>query len=201
MPKARGLVHADYHMFFLTDEGTSPHYRISTNGLIAIDLGIAVIFTGVSQGLVSLEVDGRESRPTGVQTEGWDEVVETSIKAPSGGLAVSQLMDDPPDLPVLTRAGPGEYRVRVHARGRDTMPDAVAFKPVEAYQITVWPEPHGTEVVYKQSDRYGAGRRASTHTASDTSAPQAAGEDRLRLQTDALRRAGGRVKRAGGGSR
>ncbi len=65
-------------------------------------------------------------------------------------------MDDPPDLPVLTPAGPGSYRVRVHARGRDTAPDGVAEEPLEDYLLTVWPAPPRSDTVYKQTDEYGA---------------------------------------------
>jgi hypothetical protein len=196
MPKTHGLARTDHHMFFLTDEGTQPGYLVPTNGLIAVDVGIAVIFTGVHMGVVDLEVDGRESRPTDVPADGWDEVVETSVNLPSGRLAVSHLMNDPPDLPIFTAAGPGHYRVRVHARGRDTMPDGVAFEPVEAYQITVWPEPYGAEVVYRQSDGYGASLRRSAPAASRRAARKVPDDHRLRLQKEALRRAGGIAKRS-----
>lgn len=196
MLKARGLVHADHHMFFLADDVTRPRFLPPLNGLIAVDTGLALVFTGVSAGVVDLEMEGRESRPTDVSMDGWDEVVEISIKVPSGRLAVAQLMSDPPDLPVLTAAGPGHYRVRVHARGRDTMPDGTAFEPVEAYQITVWPEPERAEVVYKQSDQYGAEWRRTAPTAVRETPEE---DDRLRRHNEALRRAGGVTRRASGG--
>ncbi|MEU2726066.1 hypothetical protein [Streptomyces smyrnaeus] len=73
-----------------------------------------------------------------------------------GDMHVRALMDDPPDLPVLAPAGPGSYRVRVHARGRDIAPDGVAEEPVEDYLLIVWPAPPEPDTVHKQTDNFGA---------------------------------------------
>ncbi|MFE7271686.1 hypothetical protein [Streptomyces sp. NPDC057623] len=62
--------------------------------------------------------------------------METSAHSASGDLMVRGILDDLDDLdeelPALSFNGPGDHRLRVHARGRDT---AVDLAPDEA---TAW---------------------------------------------------------------
>ncbi|MFC9078739.1 hypothetical protein ACFTY7_17360 [Streptomyces sp. NPDC057062] len=69
----------------------------------------------------------------------WDEIVDHTVETTTGALRVTSVMSDTPRLPLLTPQGPGTYRVRVHARGRDTAPDGDAHEPVEDYLLIVWP--------------------------------------------------------------
>jgi hypothetical protein len=69
-------------------------------------------------------------------------------------------MGDPHDLPPLTTAG-GDWRVRVHARGRDTDVDGVAREPFEHYLVQVWPAAPAPETAHRLTDGYGAGLRGS----------------------------------------
>jgi hypothetical protein len=103
-------------------------------------------------------------------------------------------MSDPPaGFPVLTQAGAGGYRIRVHARGRDTAPDLVALEPVEWYLIQVWPAPPAPERVLRQTDRYGAELRQAAAAAAPPHAPAPdPGERQRRAVEDNLRRAQGR---------
>ena len=63
----------------------------------------------------------------------------------------------PPDIPPLTEHGPGRYRVRVHATGRDRKFDLAVSEAVERYLIQVWPvaQPDG-DTILKHTDAYGA---------------------------------------------
>jgi hypothetical protein len=67
--------------------------------------------------------------------------------------------------------GLGRYRLRIHARGRDTKVDGTATEPVEDYLIMTWPvrldDPHN-EIIYRQTDDYGASQRASAQHARAT---------------------------------
>ncbi|WP_016906775.1 hypothetical protein [Streptomyces xiaopingdaonensis] len=54
----------------------------------------------------------------------------------------------PYDLPILTPRGAGHYRVRVHARGRDTEPDGFVEEPVEDYLLIAWPQPPEPDVIH-----------------------------------------------------
>ncbi|MCE0446635.1 hypothetical protein LT493_24490 [Streptomyces tricolor] len=45
------------------------------------------------------------------------------------------------DLPDLAAAGPGTYRLRVHARGRDQAVDLAPDTVTEHYLLQCWPQP------------------------------------------------------------
>ncbi|WP_130177986.1 hypothetical protein [Cryobacterium sp. SO1] len=45
-----------------------------------------------------------------------------------------------PDWPRLDGFGPGTYRIRVHARGRDIADDAAVLEATEEYMIVTWLE-------------------------------------------------------------
>ena len=109
--------------------------------------------------------------------------------APQGRLRPAALGADADPLPELTVAGPGDYRVRVHARGRDTMIDGVASEPVEDYLVVVWPQAWADEEIYRQTDRYGAGMRISAARAPILPEQEPTAEDRRRAQLDAHLRA------------
>jgi hypothetical protein len=159
---ARGTVHAGHHAFWLADVGYPPQSPLSSrNGLIAVQPGAAVIFTGIHTGVVAVSIEVRDVRPEQVDGTGWDDVVEVSLEAIGGRvLVVGPFADTGDVLPVLTPAGPGHYRVRVHVRGRDTAVDGVAFEPFEEYLIIVWPDRPAPDTVHKQTDGYGASVRA-----------------------------------------
>lgn len=158
---AQGLVYVDYAIFLLADpEQTGQPVPPATNGLVTSKPGIAVIRASASSGWVQVSLELREEPPAHVAEESWEEVVDHSVESLTGQMRVASLMDDPPDLPVLTPSGPGPYRIRIHAKGRDIAPDAVAEVPLEDYLLIIWPEAPGPEVVHKQTDQYGASLRA-----------------------------------------
>lgn len=159
--RASSKVQVDYHAFELTDsDNRDPMGFDASNGLIFSRPGHSVICTGISGGQVNVDVESRTSPPTHVDSGAWDEVVDHSVETLTGALRVTCVMNDPPDLPHLTLQGPGTYRIRVHARGRDTAPDGVAFEPVEDYLLIVWPAEPRPDTVHKQTDGYGAELRA-----------------------------------------
>lgn len=158
----RGLMRVTYHQFWLLDERQQVRSSIlATNGLFGTGVGAAMICTGIHTGVVRLSIEARDSAPVSIDVDGWDEVAEVSIEAPGGHLRAAALGSDTDPFPELTSAGPGEYRVRVHARGRDVLVDGVATEPVEDYHVTVWPQAGAEERIYKQTDGYGAQLRAS----------------------------------------
>ncbi|TMR92829.1 hypothetical protein [Nonomuraea basaltis] len=136
------------------------------NGLVTLGPGpdSATIVTGVALGVVDVTVL-LASKPPSLNLEEWEEVVEVSIESSHGSLYVCGLDGDLPDLPNLATVGPGHYRLRIHARGRDVNPDGTARTPSESYLIIVWPASPAPEVIHKQSDAYGAMRRQSSAAA------------------------------------
>lgn len=183
-PPTHGVVHVSHHMYYLSDGDAWPEPPFTpSNGLIVTQPGSAAIFTGAGGGLVNVALDVRQERPPRVDVDTWDEVIEVSLHVPTGRLRVAAPMTDAPDLPILTPAGPGQYRLRVHARGRDTAPDVVALEAVEDYLIICWPADPAPETVHKQTDAYGAGLRqvaARPPTRGTEPAPQVDREANLR---------------------
>ncbi|MET7457047.1 hypothetical protein ABZT03_35220 [Streptomyces sp. NPDC005574] len=158
------------------------------NGLVSVTGGAAEVMTWIHTGDVRVTVEPHSQRPE--IDPGWEEIVEISCDSPSGELLVTPLMDDPADLPSLASQGPGTYRLRIYARGRDaavnhTEPDDVA----ETYLIQSWPAAHQDALLVKATDSYGAQKRA--RPANDTIVIDH--EDSLDTQTgrerDILRRA------------
>lgn len=181
LAKGEAPVRVSYHQFGLSvdDQGWPPEVLLQnrTNGLLDAAVTGACIHTGIAMGQVSVSVEVYgPGTPPEVDRDPWEEIVEISLPPPVEEdvsddalarfrtprpleLRVAALMDDAPDLPVLNAAGPGWYRVRVSARGRDHNIDGVDFEPVEEYLIQAWPGAAAPETVHKQTDAYGAGLR------------------------------------------
>ncbi|QKW36285.1 hypothetical protein HUT06_21485 [Actinomadura sp. NAK00032] len=145
----------DYHLFFLAEENERPEIPGFANRMVAVAPGFAAVKTGIAQGDVRLSVEVHKEAPP-VEIADWEEAVEVTLEATIGRIQVAAMMDWAPPFPVLTPNGPGDYRVRVHARGRDNAIDLAVTEPVEEYLAQIWPAPPAHQVIYKQSDRYGA---------------------------------------------
>lgn len=111
--------------------------------------------------------------------------MEVSAHAPTGGLRVESLEQGPVDgLAPLSPAGPGWYRLRVHARGRDTLPDKTGPEPVEDYLVMTWPAPRADADILRTSDRL---EHDLAH-AADTPQPQPPAPARSKEQETLRRR-------------
>ncbi|GAA1657236.1 DUF6461 domain-containing protein [Actinoplanes couchii] len=133
------------HRFALTENGTCPDADFSGNGLAAAVDGGVVIRTGVGEGSVRVEAVVLAEAPAEVE-EHWPDVVEVSWHAETGLASLRE---------ATGRAGPtppwpGDYRVRVHARGRDDGDAAY-----ESYRLVVWAAPAAPPIVHRSFDRLG----------------------------------------------
>ncbi|MGW7405928.1 hypothetical protein ACWGI9_19700 [Streptomyces sp. NPDC054833] len=156
-----GPVPVQYHQFQINDEDgpAGPDLPRGHNGLIEVQDGIATVHTGIHTGDVDVTVTLHTDVPQPGDA-GWDEIVELSLHSLSGELMVRGLMDDlDEELPVLSFDGPGDYRLRIHARGRDTAIDLAPDEITEWYLIQVWPAPPQEAAVLRQTDSYGASVR------------------------------------------
>ncbi|MDN3028427.1 hypothetical protein [Streptomyces sp. S.PB5] len=116
--------------------------------------------TGIHTGDVDVTVTLHETEPA-PDNGGWHEIVEVSAHSASGELMVRGMMDDlDEELPVLSFNGPGDYRLRVHARGRDTAVDLAPDEITERYLIQSWPAPAQEVTVLRRADAYGVSVRA-----------------------------------------
>lgn len=117
-------------------------------GLIGSCKDIACVLAGINCGTVLLSVLQADTDP-GPDTAPWDEAEEADLTAPTGDFRYSALVGDTGEDPRepyetnLAHAGPGEYRLRLHAQGRDSNPDGVQDEdePIaEQYLLQVWPK-------------------------------------------------------------
>ena len=162
-----GRIFAEYHFFLLCDGPGLPAVPFDwSNGVLDAQDDTVVLFTGISSGGCAVAVQVRSTAPGEAVTDGWDDVVETSYHSRHGQLRMNSVLPysggGVPNIggPLLTPDGPGDYRLRVHVRGRDTMIDGVPMEgPVEDYLLLIWPAPDAPVTVYKATDRYGASVR------------------------------------------
>ncbi|MEU4490194.1 hypothetical protein AB0H94_35885 [Streptomyces purpurascens] len=151
----------EYHLFQLTDpQGpVADDLDASRTGLVSADGGAIEVTTGIHTGDVHVTVESYAERPD--PAPGWEEIAEISCRSSSGELLVTPFTDDPADLPSLASQGPGSYRLRVHACGRDRAVDqATVDEVVETYLIQSWPAAHEDALLVKATDTYGAQVRA-----------------------------------------
>ena len=148
------------HRLVLAGSETPGAVDVSGNGLVVPVPGGAVVHTGVAGGPVSVRLRVLDSPPESAETTGWDEVVEVSWTATLGGAAIVTEAWRP-GLTLRTPPWPGEYRLRVHASGRDDSPDGDA---PEDYLLLVWEAPATPEIVHKRTDRVGRRLRGEPDT-------------------------------------
>lgn len=139
------------HLFALREGTGLPTVDVGGNGLVAVVPDGVVIRTGVESGQVHVAVSVLDAPPPEVDAL-WDEVVEVSWQAAAGSASVVGSAPGDPHLRHVTPPWPGDYRLRVHARGRD---DFDVFGS-ESYELVVWPAPAASEVVHARSDRLGS---------------------------------------------
>lgn len=189
-PPGTALVDVEYHLFQITDpQGpVADDLDASHTGLVSADGGGIEVTTGIHTGEVYVTVEPHSKWPD--PAPGWEEIAEISCHSPSRELLVTSFTDDPADLPSLASDGPGSYRLRVQARGRDRAVDQTTVdEVVESYLIQSWPAAHQDALLVQATDAYGAQSRAQQ--ADDTIVIDH--EDSLDTQTgqerDILRRA------------
>ncbi|WP_171169377.1 hypothetical protein [Streptomyces sp. I05A-00742] len=95
--------------------------------------------------------------PPAVETDGWDDVAEVSVRWNSHAMEVGE--SDPEEsgeLPEIIISGPGTYRIRVSGRNRDYPAWADLG---EEYLVQAWPAGMAPTVVHKSTSELAAGLR------------------------------------------
>ncbi len=136
-------VHAEWHgVRFLNCELPLPPHGsgVKKTGLIFDGLEYPEVAPGVWSGPVGVTVESRSSQPE--EVEGlWEDVAEFLAIVTDGPLVLGGIWETPmPDWPRLDGFGPGTYRIRVHARGRDIAYDGAVSEATEEYLLVSWPE-------------------------------------------------------------
>lgn len=137
-------------------EAFKPDDLVTSNGLFRqVDMTLA-ISTGIHTGYVWLTVEIREEAPTFPDPAQWDEVIDADLRWSCRAIQVRTVEDGAvTDFSSMNLREAENYRVRVHAFGRDTAIDGVAYEPIERYLIQLWPGPVAGEVLHKVSDGCG----------------------------------------------
>lgn len=140
--------------------GEEPTIGDVANGLVAVTPDRAYIHTGMENGPAQVRVQVFDQEPKG-DIGGWDEVVEVSFTSTHGN-AFLGTAEDSVDFN-LAASGPGTYRLRVHAKGRDFFAGRKLGrrKPEadEEYLVYAWPAPEAPETVLKVTDQVGRALR------------------------------------------
>jgi hypothetical protein len=128
---------------------SDPFGRAIKDGLIASSGSAAAVMTGVENDDFCVTVRAYRKAPP-LALKGWDRVQEVGIDSPRGTAKLYLPADTPPNLPPLTAAGPGPYRVRLHVRNRDTAyrPDG----PLETHLIQVFPGKSKKPTTHKNTE-------------------------------------------------
>jgi hypothetical protein len=148
-----GVMEADYHQFLLVSDGwPDPDEEPigGQNGLVEVRAGGITVLTGAQYGELPIHVALYDREPPLLLIE-WDEVVDVSFTA-TGQLVFSELMGNVNrELPDVAFRGPGDYRLRFCARGRDGED--------EHHAVLVWPGPPASPHVHRRADQTGAAFR------------------------------------------
>ncbi|TYB60246.1 hypothetical protein FXF51_32150 [Nonomuraea sp. PA05] len=158
------FIHLSYHQIEIRphDEAGPSCPEAFPNGLIAVgdeEPDGAMIVTGLGMGQVEVTVQLADEEPP-LDLDSWEEIVDLSIESTLGSLYVVGLLGDlPRKLPNLAWKGPGFYRLRVHAKGRDSYVDGTGLNLEERYSIISWPADPAPDLIHKATDAYGAGVR------------------------------------------
>lgn len=195
-------VHVSHHQFYLLDAGLSDtdfgaEGADYSNGLIVIMPRGAKIHTGIYAGNVRVQAHPLPGPPEQLDPGPWEEIVEASVYSATGQLVIEiPFPDTYPDtylqLPELAGAGPGWYRLRAHARGRDTALKDVREDPVEDYLLLCWPTEQAPTCMIRTTDYCGQQLRNSAarlHTAPTPAIPGAE-QAHQQILSDNLRRRG-----------
>ncbi|MFH8582519.1 hypothetical protein [Streptomyces zaomyceticus] len=143
------------NQFYLLDDDDLDYVKNRTiteagnNGLVAGGQNHAVAVTGISAGTAMISFDLSPSPLEADDSQQWEEAAEFDYVSSTGvahlavGMGPDEEADDMEAYEInLAFNGPGGYRMRLHARGRELYPDGVQDKddPIaEHYLLQIWP--------------------------------------------------------------
>ena len=127
--------HSQYWVVGGTDADVSSGQPELPSLVSALGREALSVTTGVGTGHLTVETDSLHEPPEGV-AEGWDVIGEIDISSTHGSIRVCDMFGGPSDgLSDLAAAGPGLYRVRVHAKDRRN----VDGESSEMHSLIAWP--------------------------------------------------------------
>ncbi|MEV4937385.1 hypothetical protein [Streptomyces zaomyceticus] len=143
------------NQFYILEDGDPDHLKNRTitaagnNGLVAEGKNHAVTIAGISAGTAMISFDLSPTRLDPDESQPWENVSEFNYTSTTGTAHLAACMgpdeesDDMEAYDVdLAFTGPGDYSMRLHARGQEINPDGVQEENVpiaEPYLLQVWP--------------------------------------------------------------
>ncbi|MEU3961887.1 hypothetical protein AB0F42_19015 [Streptomyces buecherae] len=151
--------HNQYLIYDATGPVTTDERDTTADGLTTLRDGQLAIQTGIHSGDIHATIQPHTHQPEPAPGD-WDEIIEISLHSPSGELLLGATMHDlDEELASLATSGPGPYRLRIHARGRDTAVDLTPDDITEHYTIQAWPAQPTPPTTLKTTDNYGTQQR------------------------------------------
>ncbi|WP_131799374.1 hypothetical protein [Parafrankia sp. CH37] len=200
MRSSEHVVIADHHQVVVYS-GNSPAVTEDSisefgDGLVAANDGGLRIFTGTTYGPVTVQVELHDEEPALPSTE-WTEVSEISFGVRTGPVEIGTLMGGPiPESPDLAFSGPGWYRIRVAAQGRDR---GQAGEVGERYLLATWLAPEAAANPVRKSDQIGKSFRGEEIGERPEEASEASAKNALRVLVELLQNGAGNVPPGNGG--
>ena len=171
-------VWVDYSQYYLTDADEDGQARgrlpAGPGGMLAVGPSLVVLYSGTHLGPVRVTVQVHQAAPP-LEQAAWEDVAEASFTAPDGQVMLEEWGGRVhQELPNLTPAGTGTYRLRLHVRGRDRgWEEDTPEIPVEEHLLAVWPAAPAVGVVHKLTSREGQAAAARAAQAPELPATPA----------------------------
>jgi hypothetical protein len=132
-------VQADYSQYWVAagpDIDIEPGEDTIPGLLRGLGPQAVAVITGLQSGGVTVTARTAPARPVALEP-GWDVVAETDLVCSEGTIAVCDWAGVGHDeLGELAIAGPGRYRLRVHARHREQISER---RSTEEHHLLIWP--------------------------------------------------------------
>jgi hypothetical protein len=155
----------EYRLYYLTGEDSELFHSdedasdraFHGNSLAAGGPEHLTVLSGTHTGQIRLTVERCVQEPELLSATGWDTVVDVSLCSTSGKLWLRDGAGETYEAAGnLAHSGPGWYRVRAQARGRDRgeaedTPDTW----VEEHLLSIWPAPPEHDVTHRVTDEFG----------------------------------------------
>lgn len=200
MRPSEHTVLADHHQFVLYSGNSPAITEDSANefgdGLVAANDGGLRILTGTNYGPVAVQVELHDEEPVLPSVE-WTEVSEVSFRVRTGPVEIGTLMDGPiSESPDLAFSGPGWYRIRVAAQGRD---QGQVGEAGERFLLATWLAPKAPASPIRKSDQTGKSFRGEAIGERLDETSEDSAKNALRILVDLLQAGAGNAPSGKGG--